>query len=698
MNLAASSHPAQQVFVRHGEELVWEGVDERKLVTDVLQNSATLFKGRDAVTVLEHQESPCPETRLLRSNKEGRSAHVSLDWTVARLPPGSPAFRSGRRPPSRLSLSAEDREKSSFLGHLLYAFSSKRNAMFLSRAAPHRLLAMARAMPLRQRLGFFFLSLLATFSFILYTLFSTTIPVQDLLNPKQHVVSASTDPLPFISIIAVFKGTNWPTTIGYLFQGIKRQVGVIELILIQRGPECSDLTIEIDGGANIKHICIDDQTCKSARGPLSLARADANPATVWDLHVDYLCDSWKGCTGGQRKQMQSDLVEWNKLRVRSLAVRPTLEADKRGVQAPQSYFPILRGWIFKQHINPKAYFWGWCDLDTIMGDFQRTFPYDLASDNYDLLMPSEPSDGGGLLPDKSDETGGDRLIFMRGHLIFVRNRSSTERKLLDYYLLSSYENWQESEIPGRVVEEAEYSHFVVAHPSLNILQFDAMARNETVKAFSRRGALTLPATYQPQTNFRPVLTPVQALGLSSRLPPLNRSTFSPDGIEHSVTVHQGAWPAGQGLWFEDDFVSYYHAPKVPDQGKWRRFLMKKHGRWTERLEPWPTGELGEEEWLYHHWQEDKRKSYFKKLAGKTSDIFVNDQEDGNAGFDAAGKLVYWVPREEERCDNFGCVPPGEKPLHESNWVQAMIDREDEIRDAYSASKGREPVHHRVKET
>ncbi|ODN80081.1 hypothetical protein L198_07891 [Cryptococcus wingfieldii CBS 7118] len=388
---------------------------------------------------------------------------------------------------------------------------------------------------------------------------------------------------------------------------------------------------------------------------------------VWAAHRDYFCARWKrGCSRSQRRLMLDDMITLDHL------------------STPQSVYPILRGWVFRKYLNPRTRWWGYCDSDIFVGDFSRTFPYDLAlDDTFDVLMPTEPSDN-----------GGGRLIFMRGHMTFFRNSETTEDRLLSFPHFKSFDTWDNMPLPGPSMGEAEYSHFVVGNPEINILSFDAMAPAPFVRSFSPAGILTHPDSLRPKNNNPPTLPLSTIRHLSSALPlnePPPLSSFTDKAKSFSITVNQGYTPPDYKVWFNSSFCSWYfanaipaednHAPAVVGKQKWKRYLTKIGGVWREILEPeneWDGsvggvdgGERirGSYTWLYAHWQEDKKTSHWRALPSHPPlpNILVSYFYDGLAAFDGdTGERIFWLPKKEESCAVDGCVNigsplPGSRP-------------------------------------
>jgi hypothetical protein len=72
-------------------------------------------------------------------------------------------------------------------------------------------------------------------------------------------------------------------------------------------------------------------------------------------------------------------------------------------------------------MDPNTKIWGWCDLDVMLGNFERAFPWDVA-ENFDIIIPG-PS---GVYPEDN------LLLFMPGHLGFFRNSAQFTAQFLEF--------------------------------------------------------------------------------------------------------------------------------------------------------------------------------------------------------------------------------------------------------------------------
>ncbi|WVF69931.1 hypothetical protein IAT40_004715 [Kwoniella sp. CBS 6097] len=521
---------------------------------------------------------------------------------------------------------------------------------------------------------------LLVLSYVLYSAFF----VSHDLPPRHLGTSVFEDTLPLITLVGFFKGpVVGPQVVKWFFQSVGRQPHAVDFLLIQR-EGCEDLSKWTKGMTNIKHVCLTEDQ-------------------FWQAHVDYLCKKFEGgCTSKQKKIMLKDM--------KYFGITPN----------PQAVYPILRGWVFDKYIDPRSALWGYCDLDTFLGELVSDtdnmskmdrsligFPYDLLNEPFDVFMPAETTDGAGV-----------RLIFMRGHMTFFRRSPITEKKLLAFEGFRSFDNWDIGFIqPQHSIGEANYSSFVVRDPNINLLTFDSLALPHDPRVSSSAGVLSLPVKFNPKGNSEPPLSLAPEM-LRTLATPAKRlpkyPSFSEDGFETSIDVVKGVKPPNRGLWFHESCVNWYNASSVPKRSetgkRWKRYLIKMNNVWTERVEPmrefephhWSETEgvslapkdSGEEplsgmyQWIYVHWQEDKKRAHFKQFPQSAQgDIFVNYYYQGNAMYDSeTGNRVEWLPKKQESCTYMGCVPLGEPPLTLSHVKLAELSRKKEIEEWYAKSK------------
>ena len=83
-------------------------------------------------------------------------------------------------------------------------------------------------------------------------------------------------------------------------------------------------------------------------------------------------------------------------------------------------------------MSPNTKIWGWCDMDVMFGNFERSFPWDVAQD-FDIIVPHPYA----LYPEDAV------LLYMRGHLTFFRRSPELTAKFLEFPAFKNLESWLE---------------------------------------------------------------------------------------------------------------------------------------------------------------------------------------------------------------------------------------------------------------
>ncbi|KZO99777.1 hypothetical protein CALVIDRAFT_553196 [Calocera viscosa TUFC12733] len=295
-------------------------------------------------------------------------------------------------------------------------------------------------------------------------------------------------------------------------------------------------------GANLKLLCLTEDE-------------------YWNMHRDYFCERW-GCNDVEKKQVLDAMIE------------------RQQKDYQHSFFRLWRGYVFREHINPDARWWGWADPDTFLGNFQTQFPWD--ADNFDVFIPASPH----------------TLLYLRGHLCFFRMGTPVEDKLNGYPNLISPSAYLEKHKVGdyTAMEEAEFSAYILRNPSISFL----LAASSLVDIALSQLALntptfaTLNGTYQPYALPTPLPgfphLPVLGLpGTCANCPPTpkRRKTFTDYGITRPVDVRTGEYEGD--LWFGREYATEYVPPRrAMRQRAWDvyvgRYAGGGAGVW-ERLEP-----------------------------------------------------------------------------------------------------------------
>lgn len=165
-------------------------------------------------------------------------------------------------------------------------------------------------------------------------------------------------------------------------------------------------------------------------------------------------------------------------------------------------------------------------------------------------------------------------------------------------------------------KEASYSSYIVNNPAINFLAFDALAQKHFL-AMTRNGTYALSSGLDDHKRAgliaERIISDKQLDDETSRLPP----TFSDLGQVRDISLVQGNYTTGS-LWFHSKYATHY----VPTYGNgdpsfrnddYLTYVYRLNGRTQERLEPVSKVETRpdvSEEWLYLHWQEEKKKGEF----------------------------------------------------------------------------------------
>jgi hypothetical protein len=163
-------------------------------------------------------------------------------------------------------------------------------------------------------------------------------------------------------------------------------------------------------------------------------------------------------------------------------------------------------------------------------------------------------------------------------------------------------------------KEASYSSYIVNNPSINFLAFDALPKKHYL-AVTSHGTYALSSGLSDKRRAalvaERILSDKQSDDQLSLLPP----TFSDMGQVRDITLIHGNYSAGS-VWFHPSYSTHY----VPVYGNgdksfkidnYLTYIYRLNGRTEERLEPVSKVEKRPdviEEWLYLHWQEEKKKS------------------------------------------------------------------------------------------
>ncbi|KAF7440632.1 hypothetical protein PC9H_000978 [Pleurotus ostreatus] len=379
----------------------------------------------------------------------------------------------------------------------------------------------------------------------------------------------------------------------------------------------------------------------------------------WKLHADFLCKRWGGCSTTQRQQLVSKLHE----------------------RAPgdrvNSYFRPFRAAVFAKWINPETPIWGWCDMDTILGSFERNFPWDIASE-FDFLFPGPPIDGG------------DILLFFPGHMAFFKNKEHVVSAFMDFPNLKTYESYMDLPWVSTDTEECEYSHFALAKTKLTFLRFPGIVHSRihfssiTSGVFATENpghwlavsAVNIPSTSSSSdsSELDPLRSNLAAFFTEHTRNWVSHPTFSEEGKEYDVELREGEWEGW--LWFPKQYAVHYTADRSKGRQEdfSKRYTMRRpSGKLYDRTEPYrdsileiPTTAytpLGADpvrsgasllvfDMLYNHFQAEKYAKWWSlpKDPIAAEELLFVDRENGAQLWDPTGKIIFEVTSESKPTD------------------------------------------------
>ncbi|VDB89131.1 unnamed protein product [Peniophora sp. CBMAI 1063] len=370
----------------------------------------------------------------------------------------------------------------------------------------------------------------------------------------------------------------------------------------------------------------------------------------WDLHIDWLCAEW-GCDARMREMAREVMVR-------------RLPADR-----VNSFYRPFRAEVFEKYMLSGVDLWAWADLDVILGNLDRVFPWDLAP-SFDVMLAGWPTNWSTL------------LLYMPGHFTAFRRSPDVARAFQRAVpALVTYNAFVGEEFAefGDACEEGEYSHALFMRTGLRFLRFDAMvdaghhvSTLDGVFAVEDDHALPTPLISSD-------LAPKEATLVSAR-PAINAAlaahampgetqdneqqhTFTAEGLEAPITLRQDA-SSVPFVWFDPQYAVAYDSPlaqEVPGNGRHgRRYVMRRDidGPVTERFEPAQRihfdipgqGEGSERAWLreglYTHLQTEKYAPWWAlpQRALAPGEVLYVDKEHGAHVWDADANLVWQSPR------------------------------------------------------
>ncbi|OCB88395.1 hypothetical protein A7U60_g4436 [Sanghuangporus baumii] len=273
-----------------------------------------------------------------------------------------------------------------------------------------------------------------------------------------------------------------------------------------------------------------------------------------------------------------------------------------------TYFRLLRIGVFRSFIDPATTIWGWCDVDEYWGNFTRTFPWDVAHD-FDVLVPSPQ-------PDFANH----RMLYMRGHMAFIRNSLDVLDKLHSFPKFSSLSAYMSLPPTLDDAEESEFSHYIFSEEvSFTFLTFEGMLNSYDTALLSPRGV------FYTSMQKNDLQDPDRRERLAALIRPENkefiRPTFSVDGVEEEAHVFSDGQLFPTDVWFDRKHVTFVETGWLkPEKREQKAYFMRRepYGLITQRLEPRERHlshdrELVVDECLYKHWQVEKHHPWFRRI-------------------------------------------------------------------------------------
>ncbi|KAF8333019.1 uncharacterized protein EI90DRAFT_3052702 [Cantharellus anzutake] len=341
------------------------------------------------------------------------------------------------------------------------------------------------------------------FVIVLFLLFQTHLPIDSSYSSSLRPQLGSQvlyphrpkSPSP-ITMIVMWSSTGGKTPIymNTYFASVLANP-TIDLLLIKfdregHGVDCGPMAPQVDN-SNIREVCF------------SLEE-------YYERHARWLCGlpGWE-CSQNEFVKLTSDLKRfglWDRV---------------------SSHFRPFRAAIFHDYIHPDTPIWGWGDLDTMWGNFERNFPWDLAP-QFDIIVASAQH--------YLDEI----LLYLPGHLCFFRHSQSVVDEFLKYPALRSLEAFRAAEEDGRWIntdaEEQEYSHFAFTNKNLTFLTFYAMNNHDTYISSPKLGTYSIVNAYHLSDWLLIRNSPLasEASGSRARPPPNKEQPNGERIVEHTV--------------------------------------------------------------------------------------------------------------------------------------------------------------------
>ncbi|KAL5507443.1 hypothetical protein ACEPAH_6899 [Sanghuangporus vaninii] len=427
-----------------------------------------------------------------------------------------------------------------------------------------------------------------------------------LLDRRRSIYGSLTDVRPItgrrrppkITLIAVWSilGPS-PIYLPYFFQSVEanEQIDLLFVQLDLQGKGCHSFS----SAPNVRELCLSEDQ-------------------YYHLHVNFLCQRWK-CSEDE-KRMLFEMIKKNG------------ENDWNN-----TYFRLLRIGVFRSFIDSATTIWGWCDADEYWGNFTRTFPWDVAHD-FDILVPSPQ-------PDFANH----RMLYMRGHMTFIRNSPDVLDRLHSFPKFSSLSAYMSLPPTLDDAEESEFSHYIFSEePSFTFLTFEGMLNSYDTALLSPRGV------FYTSMQKNDLQDPDRRERLAALVRPVNkepiRTTFSVVGVEEEARVFSDGQQFPTDVWFDRKHVTFVETGWLePEKREQKAYFMRRepYGVITQRLEPRERylsrdRELVVDECLYKHWQVEKHHSWFRRIPSilGPGKIFVQHHNAQANIWNEYGDVVY----------------------------------------------------------
>ncbi|KAF9031525.1 hypothetical protein BDZ89DRAFT_1063922 [Hymenopellis radicata] len=387
----------------------------------------------------------------------------------------------------------------------------------------------------------------------------------------------------------------------------------------EHGAECFDLPGQA-ATVNVKEVCLSFEK-------------------YWDMHAEWLCGRWGGCADGGGISGKEHVKAKMK--------------DRANGDFYNGFFRPFRASIFSAWIDPSTPIWGASDVDEMWGRCARCLPWDIAP-QFDVLVPTAPS------------WADDILVFTPGHMMFYRHSDDVVRELMNMPHVRDMDSFMQDPFLSHISEEVEWSHFTLLNANLSFVTFPAMV-HQSIHVSTLDGVFGFDgvdtSAMRKHQSEADALVPLSMTSLEQRNDLIqavrtwrathqtrSRATFSSEGQEYTVALHDGEFPGG--LWFPKEFSVHYQ----PDYGRapkndMRRYLMRRapNGVIVQRVEPMPPAhiQVAGAQWtmvegLYNHFQSEKYQPYWDLpvTAIGTHEYLFMEKETGIEIWDAQGGVTF----------------------------------------------------------